>query len=48
LKLSVDDIRQPSAEVADLGRRFYTNVWHGGGRKVADEAARENVGNISF
>jgi hypothetical protein len=31
-----------------FGRKFYTYVQLGGGKKLVDGDARENAGNISF
>jgi hypothetical protein len=47
-KLSVDDIRQPSAEAVELGSRFCRDIWLTGERMVADVATIENAGNVSF
>lgn len=47
-KYYVDDNKIPLAEATELGRKFYTDVWLGGGKKLVDEVARENVRNVSF
>jgi hypothetical protein len=51
-KISIDDIREPSAKAIEVGRRLYSEIWLAGGRKVADDTVRDNVGrflfNISF
>jgi hypothetical protein len=39
---SVDDIKNPSAEDATLGGKFYSKIWLKGGREVADEAIKKN------
>jgi hypothetical protein len=44
----VDDIKDPSTEAIELERKFYTDIWLVGGRQMADEATRENVGKVSF
>jgi hypothetical protein len=38
--LSVDDMKNPSAEASALSGKFYFEVWLKGGREVADEAIR--------
>lgn len=45
---SVDNIKNPSTEAMKFGRKFYTYVQLGGGKKLVDGDARENAGNISF
>jgi hypothetical protein len=47
-EVSENDIKDPSPKVVELGRNFYANVWLAGGRQMADEAARDNVGNVPF
>jgi hypothetical protein len=37
-----NDMKEPSAEVAALGRKFYSEVWMSGGREIADEPIRQN------
>jgi hypothetical protein len=39
--LSVDDIKNPSAEATALGGKFYSKVWLKGGREITDEAIRK-------
>jgi hypothetical protein len=39
--LSVNDIRNPSAEAASLSGKFYSEVWLKGGREIVDEAIRK-------
>jgi hypothetical protein len=31
----------------EVGRKIYIDVWLGEGKKLADEAARENAGKVS-
>jgi hypothetical protein len=38
----VDDIKNPSAEAATLGGKFYSEIWLKGGREVTDEAIKKN------
>jgi hypothetical protein len=40
--VSVNDIKEPSAEATALGGKFYSEVWMNGGRKIADESIRQN------
>jgi hypothetical protein len=40
--VSANDIKNPSAEVAVLSGKFYSEVWLKGGREIADEAIRKN------
>jgi hypothetical protein len=35
-----NDIREPSTEAIALGGKFYSEVWLGGGREIADEAIK--------
>jgi hypothetical protein len=39
---SVDDIKNPSAEAATHGGKFYSEIWLMSGREVADEAIKKN------
>jgi hypothetical protein len=39
---SIDDTKEPSAEVTLMGGKFYSDVWMKGGRDIADEAIRKN------
>jgi hypothetical protein len=38
--VSVDDVKEPSAEGIALGGKFYSEVWLNGGREIADKAIR--------
>jgi hypothetical protein len=40
--ISVNDIKEPSAEATALGGRFYSKIWVNGGREIADEAIRRS------
>jgi hypothetical protein len=40
--VSANDIKNPSAEATVLSGKFYSEVWLGGGREIADEAIRKN------
>jgi hypothetical protein len=40
--ISVDDIKNPSAEASSLSGKFYSEVWIKGGHELADEAIRKN------
>jgi hypothetical protein len=40
--ISVNDIKDPSAEAAALSEKFYILVWLKGGREIAEEAIRKN------
>jgi hypothetical protein len=40
--VSMDDIKEPSAEATALGGKFYSEVWINGGREIVDEAIRQN------
>jgi hypothetical protein len=40
--VSTNDIKESSTEAIALGGKFYSEVWLGGGREVADEAIKEN------
>jgi len=40
--VSDNDIKNPSAKDVALSRNFYSEVWLGGGREIADEAIRKN------
>jgi hypothetical protein len=35
--LSVDDMKDPSAEASLVGGKFFTDIWESGGRGMADE-----------
>jgi hypothetical protein len=39
---SADDMRNPSAEAATLGGKFYSEVWLKGGQEITDEAIKRN------
>jgi uncharacterized protein (DUF1697 family) len=39
---TVDNTKDPSAEVTLMGGKFYSNVWMKGGREIADEAIKKN------
>jgi hypothetical protein len=39
---SVENTKDPSAEAALMGGKFYSNVWMKGGRELADEAIKKN------
>jgi hypothetical protein len=47
-KISASDIEDPSAEVVELVRKFYSGIYLAGGRQMTDEAARYSEGNVSF
>jgi hypothetical protein len=36
--VSVNDIKEPSAEATALGGKFFSEVWMNGGMETADEA----------
>jgi hypothetical protein len=40
--VSANDIKNPSAEATALSGKFYSEVWLGGGREIADKAIRKN------
>jgi hypothetical protein len=40
--ISADDIKEPFAEAIALGGRFYSEVWLGSGREIADEAIEQS------
>jgi hypothetical protein len=40
--VSVDDIKEPSAEAIALHGKFYSEVWVNGRREIADEAIRQS------
>jgi hypothetical protein len=40
--VSANDIKNPSAKATALSGKFYSEVWLGGGREIADEAIRKN------
>jgi hypothetical protein len=40
--ISVDNIKNPSAEASSLSGKFYTEVWIKGGREIADKVIRKN------
>jgi hypothetical protein len=40
--VSANDIKNPSAKATTLSEKFYSEVWLGGGREIADEAIRKN------
>jgi hypothetical protein len=39
---SIDDTKDPSAEAALVGRKFYSDVWVNGGRDLANEIIKKN------
>jgi hypothetical protein len=39
--ISTNDIKNPSAEVAALSGKFYSEVWLKGGQEITDEAIRK-------
>lgn len=40
--VSASDVKDPSAEGIAFSGKFYSEVWVNGGRKMADEAIRQN------
>jgi hypothetical protein len=40
--ISINDIKEPSAEATALGGRFYTEILVNGGRNIADEAIKRS------
>ena len=46
--VSVDDIKEPSAEAIALHGKFYSEVWVNGGREVADKAIRQSEEEVIF
>jgi hypothetical protein len=36
-------MKDPSAEAAMMGEKFYSNIWMKGGREIADEAINKNA-----
>jgi hypothetical protein len=47
-KLSIHNIKVPLAEASKVGRKFYTNAWLGGDKRLADEVGREKCGKCFF
>lgn len=39
----VYDIKEPSTKAIKDGRRFYSKIWHEGGRKAANDIMRDNT-----
>jgi hypothetical protein len=39
---TVENTKDPSAEVTLMGGKFYSNIWMKGGRELADEAIKKN------
>jgi hypothetical protein len=44
--LSVDDMKDPSAEASLLGGKFFTNIWDNGGWKLAHEIMKKSEKDI--
>jgi hypothetical protein len=40
--LSIDDIKDPSAEATSVGGKFYSDIWVNGGRELANEIIKKN------
>jgi hypothetical protein len=40
--LSVDDTKDPSAEVSLIGGKFFTDIWENGGREMAHEIMKKS------
>jgi hypothetical protein len=44
--LSIEDIKDPSAEASLVGGKFFTNIWENGGREMAQEIIRKSEKGI--
>jgi hypothetical protein len=40
--LSIEDIKDPSAEASLVGGKFFTNIWENGGREMAHEIIKKS------
>jgi hypothetical protein len=40
--LSIEDTKDPSAEVSLVGRKFFTDIWENGGRNMAHEIIKKS------
>jgi hypothetical protein len=38
--VSVNDIREPSAQATTFGDKFYSEMWMNGGKEIADKAIK--------
>jgi hypothetical protein len=44
--LSIEGIKDPSAEASLVGRKFFTDIWENGGREMAQEIIRKGEKDI--
>jgi hypothetical protein len=44
--LSIEDIKDPSAEASLVGGKFFTDIWENGGREMAQEIIRKSEKGI--